>query len=599
VETHIYVTEFEQLIDELSAKRSGQDGWYMAKCPAHDDGKASLALHEGDDGGVALKCHAGCSYGSVARALRILPHDLSRREVCAYDYCDEIGRLLYQTVRYEPKTFRPCRPDRDVGWIFNLGNNGDVRRVLYRLPELLAAKPDVPVFFVEGEKDADNLAAIGLIATTNQGGADADWHADYSEQLRDRSIVVIPDRDSPGRRHAVVVARSLLSTARHLHVLDLPGGSKDVSDWLLDGGSATNLLDLAEVAPVATEWLGMQREEDPGQPSPRTWTVADLVNLSHEAPAKQLVDGLLAEGDRFLITAFAGVGKSLFGLDLAFALHCGTQFLGHFATTQARVGYVDEESAPARLGQRLRQVVAGRGINAEQDLPLFRVISGERLDTPAGVDQLFAWVAEHQLGVLVIDTLRRVHRLKENEADDMARIESAMKTLQGKARTELGRALTLVVLHHSPKAQSGGAETMARGSGDIIAAADGALYLRKKGADAIEVEHAKARWSGQLEPFRVLIHATDTSLRLEFAAGDAPKQSRRSELHDLIVRILTDEGDPLSRGDIVKRAARAGFKRRQTVQDELKAMVEDAQLIKEQAGRVTLYRLAPVDDDRF
>src|SRR5687768_13149859 len=100
METHISMTGFEQLVDELGAKRSGHDGWYMGRCPAHDDGKASLALHEGDDGGVALKCHAGCSYGAVARALRILPHDLSRREVCAYDYCDETGRLLYQTVRY-------------------------------------------------------------------------------------------------------------------------------------------------------------------------------------------------------------------------------------------------------------------------------------------------------------------------------------------------------------------------------------------------------------------------------------------------------------------------------------------------------------------
>ena len=50
-----------------------------------------------------------------------------------------------------------------------------VRRVLYRLPELLA-RPDEPVYVVEGEKDADRLASMGLLATTNSGGA-GKWQA--------------------------------------------------------------------------------------------------------------------------------------------------------------------------------------------------------------------------------------------------------------------------------------------------------------------------------------------------------------------------------------------------------------------------------------
>ena len=42
---------------------------------------------------------------------------------------------------------------------------------LYRLPELMAAAPIEPVWICEGEKDADNVAALGLIATTSPGGA--------------------------------------------------------------------------------------------------------------------------------------------------------------------------------------------------------------------------------------------------------------------------------------------------------------------------------------------------------------------------------------------------------------------------------------------
>src|SRR5262245_55268962 len=82
-----------------------------------------------------------------------------RRVVAVYDYRDEDGRLLYQTVRYEPKDFRQRRPDGQGGWVYRLDG---VRRVLYRLPELNTADRSRPVFVVEGEKDADRLAALGV-----------------------------------------------------------------------------------------------------------------------------------------------------------------------------------------------------------------------------------------------------------------------------------------------------------------------------------------------------------------------------------------------------------------------------------------------------
>ncbi|WLB05468.1 hypothetical protein QIH87_25100 [Bradyrhizobium elkanii] len=51
-------------------------------------------------------------------------------------------------------------------------------KIPYRLPELLEAEHD-EVLIVEGEKDADRLAAIGLMATTNAGGA-GKWSADLN-----------------------------------------------------------------------------------------------------------------------------------------------------------------------------------------------------------------------------------------------------------------------------------------------------------------------------------------------------------------------------------------------------------------------------------
>src|SRR5262249_42890268 len=89
--------------------------------------------------------------------------------VATYDYVSETGDLLYQVVRYEPKTFRQRRPNGTGGWTWKLEG---VWQVPYRLPEVVEAIASGRlVVVVEGEKDADALWALGIPATCNAGGA--------------------------------------------------------------------------------------------------------------------------------------------------------------------------------------------------------------------------------------------------------------------------------------------------------------------------------------------------------------------------------------------------------------------------------------------
>jgi putative DNA primase/helicase len=95
-----------------------------------------------------------------------------------------------------------------------------VRRVLYRLPELLRA---VDVFIVEAEKDADNLLKLGLTATSNLGGS-GKWRDEYTESFQaHQHVVVIPDNDEPGRKHANHVAAALSGKVASIKILELPG----------------------------------------------------------------------------------------------------------------------------------------------------------------------------------------------------------------------------------------------------------------------------------------------------------------------------------------------------------------------------------------
>lgn len=231
----------ESIAHALEARRSGS-GW-MAKCPAHDDHNPSLSIRE-VDGKVLLHCHAGCAQRAVIASLKakgLWPERWvnQRREiVAAYDYSDEVGEVLYQVVRTQPKGFFQRRPDGSGGWI----NRKSKRQVLYHLREILEAPI---VFVVEGEKDVETLRSQGFVATTNAGGSEAAWLPEFTEALAGREVILIPDNDRPGRARAARIARALLGRVTRLVILELEG-AKDITEWFEGGHSELELIELVE-----------------------------------------------------------------------------------------------------------------------------------------------------------------------------------------------------------------------------------------------------------------------------------------------------------------------------------------------------------------
>jgi len=246
-------------IDEVlkhfrNVKRKGLGQW-VATCPAHDDKVPSLSISEGKDGKTLLHCHAGCDKAAVLKAAGLKASDLfpytreeAARIVAVYPYTDETGKLLFEVCRREPKSFFQRRPNGNGGWDYRLG---DVRRVLYHLPALFNADRNAVVWIVEGEKDANTLAELSLVAITNCGGV-GKWRAEYNTALKDRNVVILPDNDPQGNEHAKQILRSLQGIARSVRILDLPGVplKGDVSDWLDAGHTRNELLQLVEQTPI-------------------------------------------------------------------------------------------------------------------------------------------------------------------------------------------------------------------------------------------------------------------------------------------------------------------------------------------------------------
>ncbi len=211
-----------------------------ALCPAHPDTDPSLSVSSAHGGRVLLHCFAGCDTERVLAELGLTWADLYPEGVARngsseinaiYDYTDEHGTLRYQVVRYSPKDFRQRRPDADGGWIWKLDQT---RRVLFRLPRVIAAiKAGEPIYIAEGEKDVIALERAGVTATCNSGGA-GKWRPEHTEALRGAEVVVVADRDDPGRKHADRVAAALNGVARSARVVE-PVEGKDAFDHLAAG----------------------------------------------------------------------------------------------------------------------------------------------------------------------------------------------------------------------------------------------------------------------------------------------------------------------------------------------------------------------------
>ena len=102
---------------------------------------------------------------------------------------------------------------------------------LYNLPAILVAPVQQTVVIVEGEKDVESLKELGILGTTNPGGA-GKWREAYTRELRERQVVVIADADVHGRKHAKTVFAALQGLAKYCRSTTCPAPHKDVSDYI-------------------------------------------------------------------------------------------------------------------------------------------------------------------------------------------------------------------------------------------------------------------------------------------------------------------------------------------------------------------------------
>lgn len=510
-------------------KRSGE-GW-TARCPAHDDQRNSLRVSRGAGERVLLHCYAGCPFEAIQSALGTEAPGRAR-VVSTYDYRDEAGALLYQAVRFEPKDFRQRKPDGAGGWSYKL--NG-VRRVPYRLPELLTASPEETVFIVEGEKDADRLSALGLVATTNAGGA-GKWRDEFNEALRGRRVVIIPDNDEPGREHASRVAQSLRGATSDVRILSLPGlqPKGDVSDWLDAGGVVDELLVLAEAAPEHTA------AEGPVPTKLRSLTVVCMADVEPET-VRWLWYPYIPFGKLTVLEGQPSLGKSWLTCALASAVSRGSGLPG---CESFEPGNVLMLSAEDGIADTIRPRLGAVGADTAR---VFAVKELFALDT-LGMLMLEEKVEELRPTLVIIDPLFAYTggKVDINRANECRSVTAPLAALAERY------GCALVALRHLSKSKGGGdALNAGIGSIDITAAARSVLLVGRDpddekrraiiqtknnlapqgGALGYKVEEGRFYWTGE---------STLTAGRILSAPSDEQGRGEQAEAADYLRQALAE-----------------------------------------------------------
>jgi hypothetical protein len=259
------------------------------------------------------KDHVRQKIGAEPFKAKVVANRDTRAVDAVYDYQDENGELLFQVIRFKPKEFRQRRPDGVGGYVWNMDG---VRRVPYHLPELLEAiVNDTTVFIAEGEKGANALMRLGVTATCSPGGA-GKWRDNYSIYFKGAAVVLLPDNDEIGRRHAQDVRRSLAGVASSIRVLRLPGlpDKGDPFDWVAAGGTAEQLWRLVE------DQLGKEPPK-----VDRGLVTRNAADIQPEA-IEWIWPSRIARGKLTAIAGEPGLGKSQAALEIAAVITLGREW---------------------------------------------------------------------------------------------------------------------------------------------------------------------------------------------------------------------------------------------------------------------------------
>ncbi len=317
------------------------------------------------------------------------------------------------------------------------------------------------VYLVEGEKDVETLRSNDLPATCNPMGA-GKWREEYNKSLRDKTVIILPDNDKAGHKHAQQVASALFGIAKEIVIVNLPNLPEkgDITDYFENGGTADELIDLVA---RAESWKSSDVESKARSLTKFVFTPLSELLLEPEEETSFVWENTLPRGGLSICSAKPKVGKSTMARNLSVKIVEGEPFLNR-ATLKGKVLYLCLEEKRSEVKSHFEKM----GVSSDDIL----IHTGATPEN-AFVELAFA-IAEFEPVLVIIDPLSRVLRVRDfNDYAAMARGFEPLIDLARKTNCHI------MALHHDSKMERSGGDALL-GSTAIFGAVDCHIQLKKR-----------------------------------------------------------------------------------------------------------------------
>src|SRR3990167_2223113 len=258
-------------------------------------------------------------------------------------------------------------------------------------------------------------------------------------------------------------------------------------------------------------------------------SISDKELADYEIPVQEwLIDKILLPRTLMVLGAPTFSCKSWIAVDIAHCVSNGLPLFGKFNTKKTKVLYIDRENGIPELKNRQRMIRGAHALTEPSDIVW---ISEEdvKLDRDGGTGALLEIIEKEKIGLIIIDTYRRVVNYREDKADDVSRfLDDIIKPICRKT------GVSMIFIHHESKGRDKSGIDRLRGSSDLGNNVESVLQLSKEG-DYLHIEQSKVRGGMQMMPFSVKIETDGISQYNLIYKGDSkPKTAEmRAEEHIL------------------------------------------------------------------
>jgi hypothetical protein len=226
----------------------------------------------------------------------------------------------------------------------------------------------------EGEKDADSLVGLGYPATSLPYGGGKRIDPTILEPLRGSKVFLLGDNDEVGRKDLINRAVLLDPLVKKLKVYHPPPSPyKDITEFLEAGAKLSDLLPF-------DEWRKELRTRDNGRSTEialEIMTAKEVMKLPTRSRDGELLGPLLYRGDRLVLGAHTGHGKTSWALQAIAAAVRGGSFLAWKGRGECRALVIDVEQGIRTIQRRIREV----GIQESESVYYLRIPDGLALDS--------------------------------------------------------------------------------------------------------------------------------------------------------------------------------------------------------------------------